>query len=73
MKLKEALVAKGVMSIVVMTINILINAIILIFAWNGLLSSVHPSLPEFSFLNAIGIVLAAYAIQSKFSLKVSIK
>ncbi|OZS42677.1 hypothetical protein [Photobacterium sanguinicancri] len=73
MKLKEALVAKGVMSIVVMTINILINAIILIFAWNSLLSSVHPGLPEFSFLNAIGIVLVTCAIQGKFSLQVSIK
>ncbi|MGF1863034.1 hypothetical protein [Photobacterium profundum] len=73
MKLKEVLVAKGLMSIVVMTINILINAIILIFAWNRLLSSVHPDLPEFGFLNAIGIVLVTYAIQGKFSLQVSIK
>ncbi|MGF1832606.1 hypothetical protein [Photobacterium sanguinicancri] len=73
MKLKEALVAKGVTSIVVMTINILINAIILIFAWNSLLSSVQPDLPDFSFLNAIGIMLVAYAIQGKFALQVSIK
>jgi len=73
MTLKEALVAKGLMSIVVVSINLLINAIILIFAWNSLLSSVRPDFTELNFLNAIGIMLVAYAIQSKFSLQVSVK
>jgi len=72
-KLKEALVAKGMTSIVVLSINIFINSIVLIFAWNSLLSSIHPTWPALSFVNAVGVMLIALTIRGKFSLQVSVK
>jgi hypothetical protein len=70
MKFKEALIALGMMSLVVMSINITINSVIFIIVWNSLVSSIHPVLPELSFFNAVGIIVVTYIVQGKFSIKV---
>ncbi len=53
-----------------MSINIILNSVILIIVWNGLVSSIHPVLPELSFLNAVGVIVVTYIVQGKFSIKV---
>ncbi|KMV28647.1 hypothetical protein AB733_22375 [Photobacterium swingsii] len=73
MKFKEALIALGMTSIVVMSINIIVNSVILVFVWNSLVSSIHPALPELSFFNAVGVIVVAYIVQGKFSIKVNVK
>lgn len=73
MKFKEALIALGMTSLVVMSINIILNSVILIIVWNGLVSNIHPVLPELSFLNAVGIIVVTYIVQGKFSIKVNVK
>jgi len=70
MKFKEALIALGMMSFVVMSINIILNSVILIIVWNGLVSNIHPVLPELSFLNAVGVIVITYIVRGKFSIKV---
>ncbi|PSU43450.1 hypothetical protein C9J12_28125 [Photobacterium frigidiphilum] len=70
MKIKEALIALGMTSLIVMSINIILNSVILIVAWNGLVSSIHPVLPELSFLDAVGIIVVTYILRGKFSIKV---
>jgi hypothetical protein len=72
MKFKEALIALGMTSLVVMSINIILNSVILIVVWNSLVSSIHPVLPELSFLNAVGIIVVTYIVRGKFSIKVSL-
>lgn len=70
MKFKEALIALGMTSLVVMSINITLNSVILIIVWNGLVSSIHPALPELSFFNTVGIIVVTYIVRGKFSIKV---
>jgi len=72
MKFKEALIALGMTSIVVMSINIIVNSVILVFVWNGLVSSIHPTLPDLSFFNAVGVMVVTYIVRGKFSIKVSL-
>lgn len=71
MKIKEALIAFGMTSLLVMSINIVLNSIILVVVWNGLVSSIHPTLPDLSFFNAVGVIAVTYIVRGKFSLKVS--
>lgn len=70
MKFKEALIALGMTSLVVMSINIILNSVILIIVWNSLVSNIHPVLPELSFLDAVGIIVVTYILRGKFSIKV---
>ncbi|MGF1887190.1 hypothetical protein L4D13_13730 [Photobacterium profundum] len=70
MKFKEVLIALGMMSLVVMGINIILNSVILIIVWNSLVSNIHPVLPELSFFNAVGVIVITYIVRGKFSIKV---
>ncbi|MEZ8742904.1 hypothetical protein AB6E21_22925 [Photobacterium swingsii] len=72
MKIKEALIAFGMTSLLVMSINIVLNSNILVVVWNGLVSSIHSDLPDLSFFNAVGVIAVTYIVRGKFSIKVSL-